>query len=111
VYEVRDHVRVYETHGDLLFSGAEQVVRTVDREKDGFAAAILDVSRVDDIDDAARALLSGTSAALRADGKAGYLVDPGGIVIRNEREDGATRYVTVEEAVAAAEAEMRRGGR
>jgi glutaminase len=111
VYEVRDHVRVYETHGDLLFSGAEQVVRTVDREKDGFAAAILDVSRVDDIDDAARALLSGTSAALRADGKAGYLVDPGGIVIRNEREDGATRYVTIEEAVAAAEAEMRRGGR
>src|SRR4029077_5685776 len=27
VYEPRDNVRVYETHGDLLFCGAEQVVR------------------------------------------------------------------------------------
>ena len=35
VYEPRDDIRVYETHGDLLFCGAEQVVRTVDRERDG----------------------------------------------------------------------------
>ena len=64
-----DNIRVYETHGDLLFCGAEQVVRTVDRERDSFDVAILDVSRVDDIDDAARALLSGMSAALRAHGQ------------------------------------------
>jgi glutaminase len=103
VYEPRDRIRVYETHGDLLFSAAEQVVRTVDRERENFAAAILDVSRVDDIDDAARELLSGTSAALRAEGKAGFLVDPAGIVVRNEREYEAVRYATVDEAVAAAE--------
>ncbi|MCW2730736.1 MAG: glutaminase, partial [Mycobacterium sp.] len=98
---------VYETHGDLLFSAAEQVVRTVDRERENFAAAILDVSRVDDIDDAARELLSGTSAALRAEGKAGFLVDPAGIVTRSEPEYEAVRYATVEEAVAAAENALR----
>ena len=69
-----------------MFSGAEQVVRTVDRERDDFDVAILDVSRVDDIDDVARALLAGLSATLRAQGKDGYLVDPDGIVIRTEHE-------------------------
>jgi glutaminase len=88
IYEPRDGIRVYETHGDLMFSGAEQVVRTIDRERDDIDVAILDVSRVDDIDDVARALLAGACATLRADGKAGYLVDPDGIVIRTERVRG-----------------------
>ena len=102
-YRPHDNIRVYETHGDLLFSGAEQVVRTVDRERDSFDVAVLDVSRVDDIDDAARALLSDMAAALRAEGKAGYLVDPDGVVIRDEKDFEAVRYVTVDDAVAAAE--------
>ena len=102
-YRPRDNIRVYETHGDLLFSGAEQVVRTVDRERDSFDVAVLDVSRVDDIDDAARALLSDMAAALRAEGKAGYLVDPDGVVFRDEKDFEAVRYVTVDDAVAAAE--------
>jgi glutaminase len=110
VYEPRDGIRVYETHGDLLFSGAEQVARIVDRERGNFAAAILDVSRVDDIDDGARALLSGTSAELRAEGKAGYFVDPEGIVIRNEPEYEAVRFATVDEAVAAADEGLRENG-
>jgi glutaminase len=109
VYEPVDNVRVYETHGDLLFCGAEQVVRMVDRERDKFEVAILDVTRVDDIDDAARALLSGMSAALRAQGKDGYLVDPDGIVIRTESEFEAVRFFSVEDAVAAAEESLREG--
>jgi glutaminase len=108
VYRPHDYIRVYETHGDLLFSGAEQVVRTVDRERDRFDVAILDVSRVDDIDDAARTLLSDMAAALRAEGKAGYLVDPDGVVIRDESGFEGVRYVTVEDAVAAAEEWMGR---
>ena len=104
VYEPRDGIRVYETHGDLLFSGAEQVLRIADRDRDGFEVAILDVSRVDDIDDAARALLSGMSAALRAEGKAGYLVDPDGMVIRSEPDLEAVRFRTVDDAVEAAQA-------
>ena len=109
VYEPRDNVRVYETHGDLLFCGAEQVVRTVDRERDRFDVAILDVSRVDEIDDAARGLLTGMSAMLRAQGKEGYLVDPAGIVIRADSEFEALRYASVEDAVAAAEESIREG--
>lgn len=103
VYRPLDNIRVYETHGDLLFPGAEQVVRTVDRERDSFDVAILDVSRVDDIDDAARALLSDMAGALRGEGKASYLVDPDGIVIRTETELEEFRYSTVEDAVSAAQ--------
>ena len=43
IYRPRDNISVYEAHGDLLFSGAEQVVRTVDRERDSFDVAVLDV--------------------------------------------------------------------
>jgi glutaminase len=110
VYEPRDGIRVYETHGDLLFSGAEQVVRTLDRERNAFAAAIIDVSRVDDIDDAARELLSSSGAALRAEGKPGLVVDPGCIVLPDEPRYESIRYVTVDEAVAAAENALRANG-
>lgn len=110
IYEPSAGIRVYETQGDLLFSGAEQVVRIADREQDSFDVAILDVSRVDDIDGAARALLSGMSAALRAVGKAGYLVDPDGMVIRSEPDLEAIRYMTVDDAVEAAKAWRARRG-
>jgi glutaminase len=111
VYEPRDNIRVYETHGDLLFSGAEQLVRTVDRDRDrdSFDVAILDVSRVDDIDDTARALLTGMSAQLRSQGKVGYLVDPDGVVIRTETEFEEVRFVCVDDAVEAAENALRGG--
>lgn len=109
VYEPRDNVRVYETHGDLLFAGAEQVVRTVDRDHDKFDVAILDVTRVDDIDDTARALLSGMSSVLRDHGKVGFLVDPDGMVITSQHEFEAVRFHTVDEAVEAAERAVRQG--
>ncbi len=111
VYEPYDRIRVYEAHGDLLFSGAEQVVRIADRDRERFEVAILDVSRVDDIDDAARTLLSGLSSALRAEGKAGYLVDPEGIVIRSESELEAIRFLTVDDAVEEAQAWLDRNRR
>ena len=107
VYEPHDNIRVYETHGDLLFCGAEQVVRTVDRGCDDFTVGILDVSRVDDIDDAARALLSGMSTALRDRGKAGLIVDPDRIVIPEGSEFENVRYSSVEDAVDAARALVR----
>jgi glutaminase len=105
----RDNVRVYETHGDLLSCSAEQVVRTVDRDRDDFDVAILDVSRVDEIDDVARNLLSGMTTVVRAQGKEGYLVDPAGIVIRTETEFEAVRYLTVDDAVEAATRALRAG--
>lgn len=102
VYEPRPGIRVYETHGDLLFSGAEQVVRIADRERARFDVAILDVSRVDDIDAAARGLLSGMAADLRAHGKIGYLVDPDRVVARADTDLEDIRFGSVDEAVEAA---------
>jgi glutaminase len=111
VYDPCEHIRVYEAHGDLLFSGAEHVLRVADRDRDCFEAVILDVSRVDDIDDAARALLSGMRSALQAQGKACFLVDPDGIVIRYRPELEALRFLTVDAAVAAAQAWLVRNPR
>ncbi|MGW0162876.1 glutaminase A [Mycobacterium sp. NPDC003323] len=111
-YEPRPGVRVFETHGDLLFPGAEQVVRTIERACKTLDVAILDVSRIDDIDDAARKIFAGMGAELRALGKLSYLVDPDGIVTP---DDAATRsaydeirFRTVEDAVEAATAVMQR---
>jgi glutaminase len=109
IFEPCADVRVYETHGDLLFCGAEQVIRTVERDRDNFDAAILDVSRVDEIDEAARTLLAGLSASLREEGKDGYLVDPDGIVVRNDPELAAIRYARLDDAVVAARASLREG--
>lgn len=107
VYEPCDGVRVYELHGDLMFAGAEKVVRTVDRDSGDFAAAILDVTRVDTINDAARALLAGMSTSLSERGKRGFVVDPDAAVIRPGRGYDDLVFTRVEDAVAAAEQWLR----
>lgn len=102
VYEPHDGIRIYEAHGDLLFSGAEQVVRVIDQQRELFKVAILDVSRVDDIDDAARSMLAGMGAELRASGKQGLIVDPDSAVIGSESDQGTVRFSDVGDALAAA---------
>jgi glutaminase len=102
IYDAGEDVRVYEIHGDLLFAGAEQVIRTVSRETDRFHAAILDVSRLDSINDPARALLASMSTALAEDGKAGFLVDPDQAVIRTQRQFHDVVFTSVDDAVTAA---------
>ena len=102
VYEPAEGIRVYEAHGDLLFSGAEQLVRTAERERADSDVAILDVTGVDDIDDAARALLSDMSQALCADGKQGFLVDPDGTVVGARADLEAIRFPDVGSALTAA---------
>jgi glutaminase len=97
-------VRVYELHGDLLFAGAEQVLRRVEREKGAFDVAILDVTRVDTISEAARGLLAGMRATLSSVGKEGFLVDPDNAVVRSEKRDhfDAVVFGALDDAVAAA---------
>lgn len=102
VYDVHDGVRVYELHGDLLFAGAELVVRTVAREKDDFAVAILDVTRADNLNDTARDLLAGMGGVLKDEGKLGFLVDPHHAVVRATAEFDPLVFRTVEDAAAAA---------
>lgn len=103
VYSAADGIRVYEIHGDLMFAGAEKVLRTIDRDSDDFSAAILDVTRVDTINDAARELLAGMSTTLNSAGKQGFLVDPDGAVARAGRGFDDVVFGTIEDAVAAAE--------
>jgi glutaminase len=110
VYDACERVRVYELHGDLLFAGAEQVLRIVERDSDEIDAAILEVSRIDDINDAARDLLAGMRTTLTVAGKEGYLVDPDGKVVRADRQQvfDAVVFRSLDDAVGAAE-RFRRG--
>lgn len=102
-YDARPGVRVYELHGDLLFAGAEQVLRTIEGEYNEFDIAIMEVSRVDDIDDTARGMLAGMRESLTAAGKQGYLVDPDD-TLQVPRVDGAQAIVfsTLDDALRAA---------
>lgn len=102
VYGAADGVLVYEMHGDLMFAGAEKVARTVDRDSDGFSVAILDVTRVDTINDPARLLLAGMSTTLREAGKLGLLVDPDNAVIRPGRGFDDVVFSSLDDAVEAA---------
>ena len=102
VYDAMDGVRVYEMHGDLMFAGAEKVLRTADHDREQFAVAILDVTRVDTIDDPARALLADMSTTLRAAGKQAYLVDPDAAVILPDRGFDEFVFTSIDDALDAA---------
>ncbi|OBI84454.1 glutaminase A [Mycobacterium sp. E740] len=103
-YDAGPGVRIYELHGDLLFTGAEQVLRTVDEECGDFDVAILNMSRVDDIDDAARRMLAGMRESLVAAGKEGYAVDPDGALRATPEQGSVTKvFRTLDDALSAAE--------
>ncbi|OBF17581.1 glutaminase A [Mycobacterium sp. ACS4331] len=99
--DVAAGVRVYELHGDLLFTGAEQALRTVEEDSADVDVAILEVSRVDDINDVARGMLAGLRDTLRGAGKDGALVDPDHRVLTAGSARDVVAYATVEEALAA----------
>lgn len=110
VYEPSAGIRIYEAQGDLLFSGTEQVVRIVEHDRNRFGVAILDVSRIDDIDDAARVMLAELGARLRTEGKQAFVVDPDGAVLRSESDVGSIRFADVDDALTAARKWLRPNG-
>lgn len=75
---VADRCRIYELHGDLLFAGAESIVRSV--VEDEPELAVLDGRRIDDVTDVARVTLLALRDALREAGSEGVLVDPHGAI-------------------------------
>lgn len=109
IYDIADGIRVYEVHGDLLFAGAEQVLRTVHRDSDDIWAAILDVSRLDSTNDPARAMLMGLSSQLRETGKAGFLVDPDNAVNRTRDQYDDVTFTNIDDALSAAQRWIRSG--
>ena len=110
VYAAGEGVRVYEMHGDLMFAGVERVLRIIDRDSGSFSVAILDVTRVDTINDPARELLASMSTTLSAAGKRGLLVDPDAAVIVPGLGFDDVVFGTIDEAVSAAVAWLHAGG-
>ena len=102
VYQADGNGWVYEIHGDLLFAGSEQVIRTVSRESGQFEGAIVDVCRLDNLNDPARELLASMGSALREAGKAGFLVDPDSAVIRTHHQFDPMVFTNVDDALQAA---------
>jgi glutaminase len=73
-----DRCRIYGLQGDLLFAGAEVVVRTVVAECDAAVLVVLDLREVTHVDTPAAETLAALSVELTAAGKTLVLVDAGG---------------------------------
>ncbi|GAB2650079.1 glutaminase A [Prescottella soli] len=76
---IGDRARIYELHGDLLFTGAETAVREIDGARDDLEAVVVDVRRVDDVSDVARRMIEALWADLARHGCRTALVDPNGL--------------------------------
>ncbi|CAM2917207.1 glutaminase A [Prescottella defluvii] len=70
--------RIYELHGDLLFTGAETAVREIDAERTDLEAVVVDVRRVDEVSGIARRMIESLRADLADSGCRSALVDPEG---------------------------------
>src|SRR3954447_4622510 len=100
---------VYALHGDLLFAGAESVVREFTERGAELEVIVLDVSRVSEIANVARRMLREVEVELRGRDCRVALVDPDGVV--TGAEDIAV-FEDVDEATAWAEDQLieRHGG-
>lgn len=85
-----EKARIYELHGDLLFAGAESVVREVTAGGDELDLLAIDVRRLRDASDIAIEMLSGLHDWLRDHVCEGYIIDPEGLLAEAdfEQEDG-----------------------
>src|SRR4051794_31025569 len=70
--------RMYALHGDLLFAGAESVVREFTERAPELEVIVLDISRVSEIAGVARTMLAHTREALHERGCRMAIVDPDG---------------------------------
>ncbi len=82
--------RVYALHGDLLFAGAESVVREFTERAPELEVIVLDISRVSEIAGVARTMLAATRAALEERGCRLALVDPDGELAGAARSRSST---------------------
>ncbi|OZE76759.1 glutaminase A [Rhodococcus sp. 15-649-1-2] len=74
--------RVYELHGDLLFSGAETAVREIGNLDEQLDALVIDVRGVDEVSDVARGMFDSVLGHLSEHGCRASLVDPAGVLGR-----------------------------
>ena len=78
--DVGKRSRIYELHGDLLFTGAESAVREIGSVDEGLEVVVIDVRRVDDASDVAIRMITALRTQLADKGCAVALVDPSGLL-------------------------------
>jgi glutaminase len=78
----RDRIRIFELQGDLTFSGTESVLRRLRASAADFDVAILDMTRVDHIDQVSRSMFIGASENIKDAARTAVIVDPDGVVVR-----------------------------
>ncbi|WP_207839454.1 glutaminase A [Williamsia soli] len=78
----RDRIRIFELQGDLTFSGTESVLRRLRATAQEFEVAILDMTRVDHVDEVSRSMFVGASRNLKGAQRSAVIVDPDGVVVR-----------------------------
>ncbi|MBP3037351.1 glutaminase A [Arthrobacter sp. zg-ZUI100] len=94
--------QVLELNGDLLFAGAETVVRALSTLEDGVEMVVLDLRSVDEVSDVALRLFAESADMLAATGRGLVLVDSEGTVSNDLTGRGrevpsfATRNAAVE---------------
>lgn len=81
--------RIYELHGDLLFAGAESVVRELCTAGEGLEFIVLDVRRISDVAQVSLRLLGDLRTWLRDRGCEGFLIDPDGTLPGAREGNGA----------------------
>ena len=91
--------RIYEAHGDLLFAGAESVVREICEVGPDIELLALDVRRVSEVADVSRGLLVKLRGFLRERGCEAFLIDPDGVLA--DGRDGDGRRVAFQSIAAA----------
>ena len=80
--------RIYEAHGDLLFAGAESVVREICAVGPEVELLALDVRRVGEVASVSRELLVKLRGYLRERGCEAFRIDPDGVLDDGPDRDG-----------------------
>ena len=79
--EHRGRARVFELHGDLLFAGAESVLRQIHAAAADLDLVLLDLRRVEDIAGVSARMFLRLRDQLRENGVEAVIVDPAGVVV------------------------------
>ncbi|MCK9250864.1 MAG: glutaminase A [Solirubrobacteraceae bacterium] len=93
--------RVYELQGDLLFAGAEAVVRRVEADAPGLEVVVLDLRGTDEITDRSRRMLLDLHDGVQDDDCTVVLVDPAErcAMPPDATGDGPRRFPSVDAAI------------
>ena len=98
--EYGQKARIYEAHGDLLFGGAESVVREISEACRELDLVVLDVRRVGEIAEISRRLLDDLHRHVRAQECQVALIDPHDMVTRTGAgDDVLPKFATAADAI------------